>query len=270
MNDDKKIPCTVGMLGWNSADVLERALKSLNKFEEIILADGGSSDSTFEIAKKYGVKIISQSNPGNPIEDFSKERNLLLKTSTQPWFLWIDPDEFISEELNDEISNMINNNPNEHKVYNLQIARTDPITLEPYIDLRPNYQTRLFSTSIGGSFKKKIHEKFYFDSNKYSVGVLNGFWYTPVDKLSFEDHKKVVDKRFSIIAKENPPKTLNQYVSKAFFRPVVAILKIILRATLLRIRYPMKNVVPLSLERNRMYTQYVLMRENTRVFFGNK
>ncbi len=263
-----KIKCTVGMLGWNSGDVIERALKSVSSFEEIILADGGSTDDTVSIAKKYGVKVIQQSNPGNPIKDFSKERNILLNAATQPWFLWIDPDEYISKELSNEIFKMINDANNSCMVYNLQIARVNPVTLVPYIDLRPNYQIRLFSTEIGGYFHKKIHEKFYFDKDKYKVCKLNGLWYTPIDKMDFSKHKKVVDVRFSILVRDNPPRSFIQYINKAILKPLISIFKIFIRIVLLRLLHPFGNVVPLSLERNRAYTQYVLFRENTRVFFG--
>ncbi len=265
-----KIPCTVGMLGWNNADVLERSLKTLKNFEEIILADGGSSDNTLEIAEKYGIKVIKQSTQNKPITDFSKERNLLLNNATQPWFLWIDPDEYVSEELVEEIRKMIENNPDEYKVYNLRISRVNPFSLESYIDLRSNYQIRLFSTKIGGRFGKRIHEKFYFDSSKYKVGYLNGCWYTPIDKLDFKKHKTVVDRRFKLLVKENPPRTFKQYIKKAFLNPTFSIIKIILRIFLLRIMHPTKKVIPLALERNRIYTQILLIKENTLVFFKKR
>ncbi len=268
MSEDKKIPCTVGMLGWNSGDVIERAIKSVLSCKEIILADGGSTDNTLNIAKKYGVKIISQTNPGHPINDFSKERNLLLEAARQPWFLWIDPDEYVSTELLREISDVTKNKSNTCKVYKLPISRIDPVTLDPYIDLRPNYQIRLFSTQIGGKFGKKIHEKFFYDENKYKCCKLNGVWFAPMDKFLFKEHKKVVDKRFAILVKENPPKNIKQYINKAVLRPIISIFKIFLRIVILRIRYPFKKVIPLSIERNRVYTQIVLMRENTKAFFG--
>jgi len=50
---DFKIKCSVGILTFNSGDNLEKCLKSLSDFDEIIVCDGGSADSTVEIAKKF-------------------------------------------------------------------------------------------------------------------------------------------------------------------------------------------------------------------------
>ena len=52
-----KIPCTVGILTKNSGKTLKRALESVKDCAEIIISDGGSTDSTIIIAEKYADHI---------------------------------------------------------------------------------------------------------------------------------------------------------------------------------------------------------------------
>lgn len=73
----------------NSGQVLEGCLKSIREQDydqnllEIIIADGGSTDDTLEIARKYGAKIIPE-NTGSPeaakAVAFSRARNEIVLT----------------------------------------------------------------------------------------------------------------------------------------------------------------------------------------------
>lgn len=263
--------------------VLPRALESVKDFAEVIIADGGSTDDTREVAERYGARVIAQSNPGQPVTDFSLERNRILDVATQPWFFWLDSDEFISDELHDEIAAVVGSSPHSHThgphrswpakgdshtcdAYRIRIERCDPDTLKPYIDLKPNYQVRLVRTDIGARYVNKIHEHIHMDKAKYSVGTLKGAWYVPLDKLAFTDHKRAVDARFPALVREKPPHTLGQYFRKGILRPLTAVAKIVTRAVLLRVLHPFGHVVPLSLERNRIHTQWVIARESLKAF----
>ena len=57
------IKATVGILTFNCDKNLNECLKSVNKFNEILILDGGSSDQTLNIAKNINVKFIN--NPKN-------------------------------------------------------------------------------------------------------------------------------------------------------------------------------------------------------------
>jgi len=65
MNGEEKLPfVTFAIPTYNSGSKLERLLKSITKQNypkskyEILIADGGSTDNTLEIAKKYNCKIL--------------------------------------------------------------------------------------------------------------------------------------------------------------------------------------------------------------------
>jgi len=76
----------------NEESCLERCLKSLLGFDEIVICDTGSSDKTIEIAKKYTDKIFTDYKWE---DSFCKARNYALSKCTGEWILSIDCDEWL-------------------------------------------------------------------------------------------------------------------------------------------------------------------------------
>lgn len=74
--------------------VLERCLKSADRlFDEIVIADTGSTDGTKQIAEKYGnVFDFSWKN------DFAAARNFIFSKGTGEYLCWLDADDVISSE----------------------------------------------------------------------------------------------------------------------------------------------------------------------------
>ena len=139
------IHCSVGILTFNSASTLRRALESVKSFIEIIICDGGSTDGTLEIAKEYGCKIIFQSaqfkNPNNRIKDFAGVRNQCLDAASFDWFLYIDSDEVVSPGLKLEIEQIVASNTGIY-VYNVPLGLWIRGRLMKHSSNYPGYQNR--------------------------------------------------------------------------------------------------------------------------------
>jgi len=100
------LPISAHILTWNSAATLESALKSVEDCREILVIDGGSTDDTLAIAKRYGAKIIQQRPPSDqqkPLSDFAEARNIALQAATEPWILTLDSDEQLSWGLQEDL-----------------------------------------------------------------------------------------------------------------------------------------------------------------------
>jgi len=69
---------------------------------EIILVDTGNTDSTNDIARSFGVRIVTTSNL-----DYSHFRNAGLKTATGEWILYVDADERVTPLLKKEIEQIM-------------------------------------------------------------------------------------------------------------------------------------------------------------------
>jgi hypothetical protein len=68
-------------------------------WDELCVADTGSSDATIDILRLAGAKITNFAW----IDDFAAARNASLKLATGDWIIYLDADEYPSPELVDEI-----------------------------------------------------------------------------------------------------------------------------------------------------------------------
>ena len=101
-----KLPISVIILTYNEELNIGNCLKSVADWaNEIIIVDSFSADKTLEIAKKYTNKI-AQRTFVNQAEQFNWALdNLEIKNE---WILRLDADEYLTEELKSEISEIFN------------------------------------------------------------------------------------------------------------------------------------------------------------------
>lgn len=95
---------SIGMIVKNEEKVLDRCLKSLvplmNEIpSELIIADTGSVDSTMEIALKYTENVFSYEWNN----DFAAARNSTLDKAHGMWYMYIDADEYLDEDISELI-----------------------------------------------------------------------------------------------------------------------------------------------------------------------
>ncbi|BDQ38966.1 glycosyl transferase family 2 [Pseudodesulfovibrio nedwellii] len=86
------------VLTYNGERLLEKCLKSLDFCDELLVVDSDSSDRTREIAEACGARVIVNPWPG-PVAQFK----LALSEITTTWVVSLDQDEFLTDELHDNI-----------------------------------------------------------------------------------------------------------------------------------------------------------------------
>ncbi len=158
----EKIPCSAGILTFNSAKTLRRALESVKDFDDIVLCDGGSTDETLALAAQYGARVIAQDpqfkNDNGTLKNYAGVRNQLMDAAKNPWILYIDADEAASPQLVEEIREVAAKEspcagyllPEQFIVAGRVIA---------YASNYPGYQYRLLRTDRGTRFVKPVHEQ---------------------------------------------------------------------------------------------------------------
>ena len=82
---------------YNAEKYLERVLKAVKGFDEILICDMYSTDNTIPIAQKYNCKIIYHENIGY----VEPARNYAIQSAKYPWVLIIDADEIVPPALKD-------------------------------------------------------------------------------------------------------------------------------------------------------------------------
>jgi glycosyltransferase involved in cell wall biosynthesis len=100
------IPVTVIIPVKNEEKNLPKCLDLLGDFSEIIVVDSNSIDSTPEIVRKYGYKLINFIWDGY----FPKKRNWVLRNVTlkNDWVLFLDADELMTDSFKSEITSLLN------------------------------------------------------------------------------------------------------------------------------------------------------------------
>lgn len=95
----------------NEEENINRYVKSLSFADEIMFIDSLSNDKTVEIAQQLGVTVIPRK-----FKNFSEQRNFAISQAKNDWIVFFDLDEIITEELEKEIIDTINN-PNDKVAY---------------------------------------------------------------------------------------------------------------------------------------------------------
>jgi len=100
-----KIPVTVIVSVKNEELNLPSCLEKLMRFAQIVVVDSGSTDATMDIATTMGTEVLQFKWDGK----FPKKRNWVLQNANllHEWILFLDADEFVTDEFVNEVANKI-------------------------------------------------------------------------------------------------------------------------------------------------------------------
>jgi glycosyltransferase involved in cell wall biosynthesis len=209
----EKISASVGILTFNNEATIRRALESVSDFAQVIICDGGSTDSTLEIAREFNVDVINQSESFKDSEgkliDYSGPRNQMLNAARFDWFTFIDSDEIFSEKLVESIRSVVEKESSGcvYKMHRRFMHKGNIIVCSVAY---PNFQIRFFRISEVNSFIKPIHERIDYPVDIH-VSDLVGFLYVPLDVTAEE--LKIKWRRYLIMQ--------DSFLSKSNFQKVV-------------------------------------------------
>ena len=148
----------------NEARVLRTSMASLQEaVDEFIVVDTGSEDDTVAIAKEFGASIHFL--PWE--EDFSKPRNLAVDKATGDWIIFLDADEYISEETRGNLRSILAGLPAETvdglilSLRNIDVDHGGELLIE-------SYAIRIFPKREGLRFCGRIHEELRLHGNPLS------------------------------------------------------------------------------------------------------
>ena len=93
---DPQLSCT--LVCQNEAANIEHCLETIAWCDEIVVVDGGSTDRTMELARRFTERIIS-----NPWPGYRAQKQFALDAARGEWVLNVDADERVTPELAAEI-----------------------------------------------------------------------------------------------------------------------------------------------------------------------
>lgn len=170
---------SVIIITFNAAHCIRACLDSVRFANEIIILDSGSTDDTLLIAKAYTDKIYYADWEGPGLQ-----KNRALAYASCDWVLSIDPDEYLSDRLAQDLQTTIQD-AHAHDAYDL-VRRTGLCgEYMRFGDTANEKCLRLFKREKAIFNEHLVHESLAFEGKK---GKLKG--------LMFHDSNQDIDSLF--------------------------------------------------------------------------
>ena len=197
---------TIGcaIIAYNEEHIIEKALRSVTFCDEIVVVDSGSSDNTVSIAKKYNSRVYHKDWEG-----YGKQKNFAISKLSTDWVLSIDADEVVTQELANEIQNILKKTTQDAFLINRQLVfMGKPLK---FGGAYPDYNLRLFKRYMRFE-ESDVHEKIKQKGKKLKNKILHYSY----DNLS--DYMDKFNKYTSLIAKVHHSKGKRVSAFFPFFR----------------------------------------------------
>lgn len=141
----------------NEEDNIRDCIDSVSFADEVIVVDSCSTDRTITIATEMNSKVISVNN-----KSYGEAKNIGFENAKSDWLMWLDADERITSDLQNEIIQTINNS--EYNVYEINRKSYFLNKFIKHCGWFPDYKIRLFKKDTHLRFtSNKVHEKILFD-----------------------------------------------------------------------------------------------------------
>ena len=190
----------------NGEKYLSECLSALETFDEIILLDNGSEDSTLEIASRYSnVKVIESEFMG-----FGPLKNCAAGHVSNDWILSIDCDEILSPELLRQIQEL---KPDDHCVYRFPIKSHFKGKWIKGCGWYPDKKLRLYNKKKTAFNDNLVHESVMVKPGmkvKDLTGQLIHYPYDGIDELfsKAQFYSKLYARQYKGKKKSSPMKAL--------------------------------------------------------------
>ena len=223
----EEITLSVALATMNEENNLSKCLSSVVDWaDEIVVVDGGSTDKTIDIAKKFGSVLIHTNNPA--IFHINKQKALDACKGT--WIVQLDADEIITAELRKEIDDIILK-PTINE-YNGYFVPRKNYFLGAWLKkgwLYPDYVVRIFRKGHGWFPSKSVHEQITVDD---PIGYLHNallHFTAPTVAVYWIKAMRYVSLKADEFHERNIPRNLFAFIDYLFFRPVALFFSLSIR-----------------------------------------
>ena len=141
----------------NEEDNIEKCLGSAHGWaDEILIVDDESTDQTVALAKKYADKILHRR-----MDNEGRHRNWAYAQAKHEWVLSLDADEYVTEELKEEISQAIKDE--KFHAYSIPLRNFIGSYWVQYSGWYPAGKLRLFMKSRFKYEEVEVHPKVFLE-----------------------------------------------------------------------------------------------------------
>ena len=170
------------------------ACKSLTWADEIVVVDSGSTDSTRQIARDCGARVVTRDWPG-----FAAQKQFASGQATHEWVFSLDADERVSDELKASIAKLRETSASD-------LADGYRIARRSFYQGRwikgggwyPDWQLRLFRKTRGRWEPRLIHESVKLDSDARLAKLSGDILHYSVRDAAH--HHRMIGERYAPLA----------------------------------------------------------------------
>lgn len=142
----------------NEEQDLLKCLESVSWVDEIVVVDNDSTDRTGYVARKFGAKVFEYKEEANT-GSFAKLREFAASKATGEWILYIDADERVTKELQEEILSVISNQSSVISAFALPRKNNLLGRDMKYGGWWPDYVLRLIRKDKLKGYEGELHEQ---------------------------------------------------------------------------------------------------------------
>lgn len=205
---------TAVVLAKNNDNTIEKTLKSLESFDDVVVYDNGSTDNTMNIAKKFqNVNLIEGEFNG-----FGWTKNKAASYAQNDWIIIIDSDEVIDSILLNTLETIT---LDKNKVYQLNFKAFYKDIQVKYCGWNNQKIKRVYNKTITSYNDNDVHEDIITD--KLDIELLNG----NVEHYSYHSISQFIikaDHYSTLFAKNNAGKKSSSPL-KAYFNGLYSFIK---------------------------------------------
>jgi len=151
------IPLTVAVITKNEEANIADCLGSVHRWaDEIIVVDDESTDRTVELSEKYADKIFHRR-----MDNEGTHRNWAYAQAKNEWVLSLDADEYVTEELKQEISQVLSES--EFQAYTIPLRNYIGDYWVRYSGWYPAGKLRLFMKSRFKYEEVEVHPRVFLE-----------------------------------------------------------------------------------------------------------
>ncbi len=154
----KSVTLSITIIGHNEGDHLKELLPQLQWADEVIYVDCDSSDDSLEIANQLGCRTFQRPNLSN----LNINKSFAIEQATGDWIFYLDPDERIPPELQEEIRQRIQQ-PEGQVAFQLNRRNYYFGRWLKHGSQYPDVQLRLFRKGKAHFPNRHVHEKLQVD-----------------------------------------------------------------------------------------------------------
>lgn len=193
---------SIGMIVKNEERCLEKCLKALEPLRqaipcELIIADTGSTDKTKEIAEKYADILFDF----EWVSDFSKARNAVMDKAHGKWFLTLDADEYLTDNIDELVDFLTGKTAQTRVIASIVIRNYFSASMDAnYSD---SHLVRLVRMDTNRRYSGRIHESLPYTTEEEIYTLTNTIFdhdgYAPI---SAEFSKNKEERNLNLLEEE--------------------------------------------------------------------